>query len=189
MYVSDEEKIIWLCVPGTGTRSFEKAAKKKIEDLIQVKHSKVPETDIPMSLHFPAFVAKNIIPKEKWDTYEKIAFIRDPYTWMNSIYNHHNIANIGFTCDSKKGHTFASFVKMNNKTPYYWYLDRDGTMLIDTLYKTEELKDTIFKRFDLDYLHINTTSFKKPKNEYTPELDQIMKKRFWRELEYYGRIL
>ena len=181
MYVSDKHKIIWICVPGTGTRSFEKAAKEAEFDFVLAGKNKHPGTDIPMPLHFPASIAKEIIPVHKWATYEKIAFIRNPYDWMNSIYNHRSIKNIGFVAEKAP---FADFVRRNNKTPYLWYVDDNNNMLIDTLYKTEELKK-VFLRFGLKYFHINTTSFKKPKQIYTPELEGIMKKRFWREFKHY----
>ena len=182
MYVSDKHKIIWICVPGTGTRSFEKASKEAEMGFVLASKTKHPDTDIPMSLHFPAFVAKQVIGEGKWNKYEKIAFIRNPYTWMNSIYNHRVIKNIGFVEDGKP---FPLFIKNNRKTPYYWYLDKDGSMMIDTIYKTEELENTVFKRFELNYIHINETSKKKPKHEYTPELETIMKERFWREFKHY----
>lgn len=183
MMVSDKHKIIWICVPGTGTRSFEKQANANHMNFLLADRAKYPlETDIPMAIHYPAFLAKKLIPEDKWDSYEKIAFIRNPYTWMTSVYNHTNIKNIGMVAEKRP---FDEFIRKNDKTPYYWYLDTDGTMLIDTLYKTEELDTVVFPRFKMGVLHLNQTSKNKPKLEYTEEMKHLMKKRFWREFKHY----
>jgi len=181
MMVSDKHRVIWICVPGTGTRSFERAAKIAQMDFNLYSKDKHPETDIPMALHAPAFVVREVISKAIWNRYEKIAIIRNPYDWMNSIYHHHALKNIGMTAEDKP---FDQFVKLNTKTPYYWYLDQQNNMLIDTLYKTEEI-NKLFHRFGLEPVHINKTSERKKKEEYTPELKKIMQERFWREFKHY----
>ena len=183
MMVSDKHKIIWICVPGTGTRSFQDTGNILDFHLISNKISK--STDVEMPLHYPAYMAKQYIEPEKWNTYEKIAFIRNPYTWMNSLFNHKDLKNIGMIKEKLDDPTFENFVMHNTKTPYYWYLDTDETMLIDTLYKTEELNTTIFPRFGVTPIHKNQTSKDKQPNEYSSELKEIMKVRFSREFKHY----
>jgi len=184
LLISHKHKIIWVCVPGTGTRSFERIAISH-HHFEHLKVDKSRKTDITMPLHYPARVTKSYIEKNCWDSYEKIAFIRNPYTWMNSMWNHFQLKNVGMIKEELVEVTFNNFVVFNKKTPYYWYLDWNDTMLIDTLYKTEELDTVFFPRFGQPPIHNNQTSHGKEPQVYTPELKKIMQERFWREFEHY----
>jgi len=58
-------------------------------------------------------------------------------------------------------------------------------MLIDKIYKIEEFKE-FCKDWSVGYKHVNTSPRPEhPVDEYTQEIEEILRKKFPREFEYY----
>lgn len=94
MIISDKYKCIFIRVPKTGSTSVEKLWKEFDQDSI------TSNNDLPPYGHFSCSQLKSMVGEEKWNTYFKFAFIREPKDWFKSHYTdnmsfyHHNHATL-----------------------------------------------------------------------------------------------
>lgn len=200
MFLFSELKLLYIIVPGTGSNSFSAGMKKRynynnihgniniLKDLPVVGScwsGKVAEAaqlhpDVILSQHCTAKQAKILVKPEIWDSYEKIAFVREPFAWAKSLYRKTGLKE-GVGIDDTG--TFLEFLEKLEKTPLFWMTDQKGKMLIDTVYRTEDLEQICMK-FGIKYLQLNRTKSAREVKR-TPEVDEILQKKFWREYKYY----
>ena len=82
MIISDKYKCIFIRVPKTGSTSIEELLKTIDPDCIS------SDNDEPPYGHYKCSELKNIVGEEKWNSYYKFAFIREPKSWFKSQYTY-----------------------------------------------------------------------------------------------------
>ena len=191
MFIFHDLKIIYIQVPGTGSNSFQRGMQKYKCEMANIRRNhEVPKwTNIrypSMVSHFIAKQAKALIDPDIWDSYEKIGFVRHPYKWVVTMYRKANTQrNFGISGSLD----LSEFVRDIEKTNFYWFLDDDGNMLIDTVYRTEDLDTTLFDKFGIKHNNIRSQNVHSSKLHTISDLSEadkeIIKKKFYREFEYY----
>ena len=185
-------KVLFIKVPATGGGSFWLAMKSKN------RFHDYPVTDTVLNMQdirnknlLTAAQARATVSEEIWNTYEKIGLVRHPVKWINSLYykplggNHYGIdeSNNGMGRVS-----FYEFVKNRiNKTPYDWFTDDEGNVIIDSIYRTEDLDDIVFPKYGLEQLHFNPRQKSNKFIDVVPndEEMEIIRNKFHRELRHY----
>ncbi len=145
-------------------------------------HSKFPPyTTTPG--HFGAEMARTLIDPDIWESYEKIGFIRNPYGWVASFYNQPNTDGM-FGEDNRTN--LSEFIENLKLTPFSWFTDSNGEILIDNVYRLEDLSEVLDK-YGCETVHIH--KMPKWKDNVTADdvrkYKEIIKKKFRREFEYY----
>jgi len=192
MFIFHELKLIYIMVPKTGTNSFWRSLSKKYTKTrviagVAKDHPVYEMEPITLAAHFTARQVKTLISEEVWNSYEKVGFVRHPYDWVISYFN---VKAKGKILGEDGEASFGKFIRGKLRmTPFYWFLDKDGQMLIDTVYRTEDLKE-ILEGYGCEPLHANKTGIRDQTKDLTVELlhdeyKRVIKKRFWREMAYY----
>lgn len=185
MFIFHKLKMIYILVPKTGTNSFWKSMTKvhKEERLEPKKNHPVFKMEpITHVAHLTARQVRTLVDKEIWESYEKVGFVRHPYDWIISYFNTKGIKSI---LGEDTSAPFSEFIRKIKMTPFYWFTDTNGELLIDTIYRTEDLKE-ILEGYGCKLLHDN----KSAKTDLTVESlsdddKQVINKKFKREMEYY----
>lgn len=160
--ISHKLKLIYIEVPKTGTTSFRQALKTVDPDLEMISHR-----------HSNAIETKKALNDDKiWDKYTKIGFIRHPDDWITSLLNFPMIYT----------------VVVKDRTPYDWFLDENGVIAIDNVYRTEDM-DQIMADMGLPVLRLNVRNFDRSdfiRNMiYIPP--DVTDVKFSRELAHYSK--
>lgn len=194
MFLFHNLKIIYCIVPGTGSNSFWRSIVEKYPNNNYL-HLHVPAghpadtksrklDGINNTSHWRIIRMKELIDDHTWNTYRKIAFVRQPDAWLWSIYNKGGIPNaIG---ENNLG-TYLEFIKTVKKTPYYWFTDDDGRVMVDTIYRTEDLHQ-ICKEFEITYREDNVRNRGRPPPNLTEEYRTIMNEKFYQEYKHYEEL-
>ncbi len=171
--------MIYIRVPKTGSNSF-LTAMKKMYECEQVGEGMGPHWE-----HWTAQQAKELIDPKIWETYEKIGFIRHPHKWVVSIYHLKETFNMWMEDNNKPFPEFLSNLKITIFD--HWFVDDDGELLIDKIYKTEDLREFLLDKgcIGVEDIHINKTHRSKPIIDLTEDDKKIIREKFWREFEYY----
>ena len=176
-------KILYIIVPGTGSSSFHDGIRDRYKkwDYVHIEKDNplFNQTQIKQRVHLPAKIIKQEVSPQIWMTYHKIAFVRNPFDWVNSIYNKGGIEVLGL--NNKV--SFSEFIENINLTPYYWFTDDNGSVMIDEVLRTEDLDTKLFKRWSIPESHKNPS--RKPKNKFTAQDKEIIKEKFYRESKHY----
>ena len=193
MYIVHSLKSIFVEVPGTGSGSLtESMAQKYRGKDCEIFHVNKNESaaafklhpEITMGKHFTIEQIKMCIPEKHWEEYKKIGFVREPYDWAKSIYRKNGTkGSIGID----NSDDFLDFVIKLEKTPYFWLTDRNGKVLVDTIYRTEDIED-IFKKYQLSPVHLNKSPRPNHLAELTSEIEAILKEKFAREYKHYENV-
>lgn len=155
--VCHERKLIFVRVPRTGSTSF----------LTSLKNSGGRYSNIGEG-HGTAHEARSLAP-DLWKTYTTIGFIRDPWNWAASY-------KTLFCADQH----WSEYLEMT-MTPYDWLTDSDGLVIVDHIFRTEDMADVV-KHFGLEPCHVNASK----ENDQVPvEYAEIMNQKFRRELLHY----
>lgn len=187
MLVFPDLKLIYIRVPATGSTSFvqsltETWPESKERDYRGVVQAKLLN-NIRMQDHFTAEQGRLTIPAKIWNSYEKIGFVREPLSWAKSIYRKTAIVN---SIDINNSGTFEDFLRRLDKTPYYWFTDHQKNVIIDTIYRMEDMAN-VCKKYQIGYKHINpAATFREI--TVTPQAETILREKFWREYEHYDPI-
>jgi hypothetical protein len=161
--ISPSKKFILLHVPRTGVSSIIAA----LDDALFVR---APQTRINKSMsrylwfvprplertafrvHENARHVRRLLPAETFASYRKIAFVRNPYSWLVSLYElvlqsprHRHFRVVS----AMRG--FADYVdweiRRNKRLQFPYLADRDGRLLIDDLGRFERLADDAARIF------------------------------------------
>ena len=189
MFLIHELKIIYVVVPATGSTSFWNALQEKYE--LDFLHKRVPD-DHPSvekgeedggidKKHWRITRLRELVNEETWNTYEKIAFVRHPYDWSWSLF-HKRKLELAIGVDNTKD--YSTYLKELDKTPYWWFTDEDGTVLVDTIYRTEDLDAKIFPKFEVEPKRTNIN--KQPKENLSEDDQKLLEEKFHREFQHYG---
>lgn len=189
----NKHKIIYIIVPGTGSNSFHGEYRRVHSNSLEKikKPNPLPSDDIweLSNIHHEAHITarhlKTFIDPEIWKSYRKIGFIRNPFDWVNSIYNKGGIKNaIGID----NAGNLSEMVETLDKTPYDWFVDDNGELLIDTIYRLEDLETEIFKEFGCCVPENRKNVSSKPKQQFSENDKYIIKEKFYREFKHYANI-
>ena len=187
MYLFHDLKLIYIIVPGTGSNSFHGSLKRKFNHWERVRvNGNHPAWDIDTNIrnaaHFTARQAKLMIEPRTWAHYKKISFVRDPYDWVTSIYNKGGLLNSIGEDNTIPFHTFIKNLKI---TPYFWFTDNDGEVIVDKIYRIEGLNTEIFEEFNCAQLYENKSTGKK--YPFSDDDKEIIQRKFKREFIHYDR--
>lgn len=165
-------KVLFIAVPKTGSSSFQKSLRNKNSTYCRRQNH-----------HSTALQTRNG-KHEEWETYETVAFIRNPFKWAPSSYYSDAYKTIErhqkLLCSS-----FEDYLERLNKTPIQWVVDNDGEVIVDKLYRTEDMAD-VCEGYGFPLYHDNQTlKLQEKEIEYTPYQKSLIEKKFARELEYY----
>jgi len=162
MPVSYKHKIIFIHIPKCGGTTID-----NLLDIIDYSNQ-----------HDTLLQLKSKLDPEIFNTFKKIAIVRNPYTQVLSEYvfrSKHNLRTpITFKEYIMKGSEYLTGTQSS-----YLYNERGNLYTIDTIYKSENISACIN---DLNlitgksgYLHLNKSTYdKSPKQYYTPELKEIV---------------
>jgi hypothetical protein len=185
--------MIYIIVPGTGSNTFWESMYRKYNALELFKMVSVgsepasiasKEIDkITEPRHYRAIRARECraVKKDMWDNSEKIGFIRHPYDWSWSIYNKGLIMASMIGVDNFG--TYTHFLETLHITPYDWLTDESGNIIVDKVYRTEDLSEVLFHYGGVSDKPQNVTG--KPRRELTEYEDQILREKFHREFTHY----
>ena len=184
MYLFHDLKMIYIKVPKTGTQSFMKCT-------CHHKHEYLGYNRGRFSEHWTAKQTKNLTVNKQsnekaidpaiWDSYEKIGFIRHPYTWIRSFY-YERLPN--HMLHQKRELPYKEYIRAFNIDIFRWFVDDDGKMLIDTVYRLEDFDEIMRNKFNAEPCHIHKTATNDP-NTLNEEDKEIIRAKFPREMEYY----
>ncbi len=201
MYIFHGIKVIYIRVPKTGSNSFlhalyhvdigefDYAWKGAIREAALKTKGKLRKPGAGNHLnefgyHWTARQAKKLIDPKIWESYDKIAAIRHPYSWCKSFYRQPGLCQYGFEEDNSL--PFTEFLRNLKLTPFNWYTDDDGDFIIDRVFKMEEMDEEL-KKYKAKIVHHNVSKvpLHKPDFKLTDEHKSIMDEKFKREMTYY----
>ena len=133
--------------------------------------------------HWSAQSAREVIDPKIWNSYKKIGFIRNPYPWVVSFYNQSNTIGM-FREDNEK--PFPEFLENLKLTPFSWFVDDKGEMLIDTVYRLEDIS-SVLESYGCETVHIHKARKKaiRVTIDDANEHKDIIRQKFKKEFEYY----
>lgn len=193
MFLIHPLKLIYIVVPGTGSNSFRIGMRDKYgpKEFEQVNHKDKKIQDInpkmQMVLHWPAQLVRLTLDKYHpgiWEEYKKIGFIREPLDWAASIYrkDHPGVKRY-FNLDNDC--TPNEWVERLDVTPFWWFTDEHGEMVVDKIWRLEDYKDLVCPHYGINYMHKG----KSPRPTRPFDLDEehmeLLRQKFHREYEYY----
>jgi hypothetical protein len=185
MIIYPDLKIIYIRVPATGSTTFHDQMSRKHEHYGVPVPANSPVrrmNNIHMIDHYTIEQAKLCIEPKIWNSYEKIAFVRHPFWWARSIYRKLDTFNmIGIDTEG----TFERYLRKLDKTPYFWFTDASGCVMIDTIYRTEDLRK-IYEKYGASPRHGNPSPTKR-EYEVSKEVPRLLQEKFAREYEHYDK--
>lgn len=156
--ICDELRLIFVRVPKTGSTSFLTSLKNAHHTYRQVGAG-----------HGTALEARSLIGPGIWNTYTRIGFIRHPRFWIASYKK--------FLANTEPWREFIA----NMPTPYDWLADHKGDLLVNSVYRTEDMAK-VTKAYGLQECHVNAS------NDLVtppPDCDDLIAVKFARELSHY----
>ena len=186
MIIYHDLKLISIRVPGTGSTPFHEQMNKvysRHESIRAAKdHSARKLNNIYMPEHFTAAQAKLLIDPQIWKTYEKISFVRHPFWWARSIYRKLDCLNmIGIDVEG----SFEQYLRRLDKTPYFWFTDASDCVMLDTIYRTEDLSK-IYGKYGLAFKHSNRAPTRR-EYDITSDVASLLHEKFAREYVHYDK--
>ena len=175
---------IFIAVPKTGSTSMSEALKPF-----------VTEEDIARHSHVKAWKLKQRLGSAKWSNSWKFGFIRNPWKWYVSYYNHglYSRGHVDLLGKPINPGKFEEWVRSVDQTPMSWLCERNTTdIIVNDIFKMEDLDFWNGTWFALDYKFpgIKFPHLEKGKevdyhDYYTPELALLVAERCEKEI-YYG---
>jgi hypothetical protein len=162
--VSHKLKTIFIAVPKTGSTSVMRS---------------VQDTDAEAELgdrHEKAPLARYRLGEEMWRAYRKVGFVRHPMKWVASYYR--------FLSGNMPISDLDKFV-LWTPTPYDWFTDATGNLLVDKIYRTEDM-DAVVAELGLETVHhVNQGMNKQITVDLNEAHDGIIRQKFVREYAHY----
>lgn len=165
MRISCSKEFILLHLPRTGVSSviaalddhlFVRAAPTAINKLAS-KYLFIfrrPIAKTCFRAHEKAAHVRRLLPAATFNTYRKIAFVRNPYSWLVSLYelvlqspNHRHYAKVSAMGDF--GNYVDWEIRRRKRALHPYVLDRKGSLLVDLIGRFERLTDDANRIFDL----------------------------------------
>jgi Sulfotransferase family len=167
--ISPTKRFILLHIPRTGVSSiiaalddslFVRAAPTRFNKLMSKCFWFVPRrvADTSFRAHETASHVRRLLPPETFTAYRKLAFVRNPYSWLVSLYElvlqspthrHHRIVS------AMNG--FPAYIDWeiarNKRHQHVYLLDKQGNLLVDEIGRFERLEQDasrIFAALDVD---------------------------------------
>lgn len=139
--------------------------------------------------HYPLHKVKEVISKEKYNTYFKFAFVRNPYERCVSAWKYE--IKMGYTPSEKN---LLEFVRGLNPTDFNSkYLNQyDFVNGCDFIGKYENLQEDFYTICDKIGIprqqlpHVNKTKHKHYTEYYDEETCQIVAEKYKKDIEYFG---
>lgn len=153
--ISHKLKLIFIEVPKTGSTSFRESLKE-----VDTKYEELPR-------HIKARDLKPLIDANVWDKYNKIGFVRFPEDWITSV----------------KGMGNHFMRRLGENTPYDWFTDEKGNLIIDSIYRTEDLNE-IFTANNMPIKELNIAVRRTDDYRVGPTFD-VSKLDYTRENKHY----
>ena len=169
MRISCSKQFILLHLPRTGVSSiiralddelFVRAPPTAINKLLSkyLYFVERPVEKTYLRVHETATRVRRLLPAAMFDNYCKIAFVRNPYSWLVSLYelvlqspNHRHFRKL--TAMRGFGEYVDWEIKRNKRMQDRYVLDRQGNTLVDRIGRFENLADdaaNIFRSIDVE---------------------------------------
>ena len=187
MIINHDKKYLFIHVPRTGGTSLKDA-------LILQDNGK--EFVKP---HGQAQEAKAML-KDKWDSYFKFAFVRNPHDWILSLYHHIINTPLHVHYETVRGMTFNDYIEWRwkfDRRGQWWHLSDDygGKLIIDRVYKYENYDDNIRElnailKTNLKPGRKNSSSHKPWEKVYNMNMIKRIENTFGKDFEWfkYGKV-
>jgi hypothetical protein len=159
--VSHSKRLIFIAVPKTGSTSVMNALNDGSMEC-RHRHERAREARVRWA--------------KVWDAYEKIGFVREPKAWADSYFR--------FVSDHNRPIAAPDRFLKWTPTPYDWLIDDDGQVIVDNIYRTEDL-GAVLTRYGLSPRHDNS----RMNGGITLDLGGLEDRfnaKFHRELAHYG---
>lgn len=197
MIISEKHKIIFIHIHKTAGQSITDYMEKNL-----------PDSKPFLNKHDFAINGKIALGEEKWDEYFKFAFVRNPWDRLVSWYHMFKLKPPvtllqKYVLDNSKN--FEEFIKKCtdiivdndgikscafNQLDYI--SDEKGKIIIDFIGKLENLEEDFKKIIEMKKLpkinlpHLNSYPHKDYKKYYSEETKEIIKKRFNKDIKFFG---
>jgi hypothetical protein len=197
VFVSDSHKLVFVHIQKTGGITVDRLLNERIPDLrsIAARHG---------------FASQGMDELDNWDEYFKFAFVRNPWdrlvSWYSMVTTMPKEGNELWQYVHDNSSTFEEFiynctdeVEIKEGVHYSfaynqldYVTDEQGNLLVDFIGRLENLdKDVqeVFRRigYELETVpHKNRSGHRHYSTFYTPETELIVRKRFERDIEYFG---
>lgn len=186
MEVDDQNQIIFIRAPKTGSTSVAELMREQNPMLVTGKER-----------HITAVAARNLLAEPR-NKYFRFGFVRNPFDWALSNFNHANGGagspwqrNTGIWFE--KGCTFTEFVSKLWTDPLDWFIDQNGKVIVDRVFRLEDI-DTEFGPWirsiyghDLSIPHTNKAGERPGKSaQHTDRTHRIIRQRSARLIGEFG---
>ena len=185
---------------------FELQSWQRTPEIVQMLRRTIPNDalgNLPLK-HIPADALRAMLPAEVWNGYFKFSFSRNPWDRLVSIY--HWIRRNSEHSDFFKAH-FPDLVTMIQKVDSFaafvheyvmimpgiaaHIMDSAGTILVDYVGRFEDLEQSVQTIAEktglrLELPHTNRMDRRQYRDYYTSETEEIVAKRFARDIELFG---
>jgi hypothetical protein len=170
-------KLLFIDVPKTGSTSVRKSL------------SVYPTHEASPTPHANATDVREAVGEEVWSTYFKFGFVRNPVDWVRSYlywtkdYDDHKAAFDPTKIPGAEAEipVLTGHFRNWEQTPLDWLTDKEGKLIVDKVYRTEDM-DAAMKELGLIAYHEHDTP-----DDFSPEMPsmEFITNRFKREYEYY----
>lgn len=174
--VCPSRKLLFIDVPKTGSTS--------------VRHSlSAYPTHEVTTAHTNATDVREAVGEEVWGSYFKFGFVRHPIEWVRSYlywtkdYDDHKAAFDSTKIPGPETEipVLTGHFRNWEQTPLDWLTDKQGNLIVDKVYRTEDM-DEAMKELGLVAYHEH-----KCPSDFEADMPSLefIKNRFKREYEYY----
>jgi len=204
MIISDKHQFIFVHIPKSGGTSCRTAlsqilAQKEKTHWAASKTTK-HETLKQVKDRFEQTKKGWWLFRQKFDNYFKFGFVRNPWCRMVSFY--HYLKKTEIKPEIKQINSFEHFItemgqqkewiiKLYSMQPQYHFLiDHDGKMIADFVGRYERLEEDFNQvcvrlKLKLNLPHLNTSSHRPYQAYYNEKSKELVRQRFFKDIEYF----
>lgn len=194
MYLDDERELIFIHIPRTGGNATKMAL---------TGGSKPPGrlNGYEFYCHCDIEKVRGYCSPEKFQAYDKVGVIRNPYDYCVSWYEYlcylkptykqlsfkQFLTEVGYRWNTA-GEEFQEFQNMNIKPQTSWLESEGGDLIADQIWQYEKLAETLDIVYELKLpdVNINPSRPKKPyRSYYCPDTIKWVNKHFEKDLEIF----
>ena len=183
--ICDHRNFIFVRVAKTGSSSIIKVLFPK---KTWRRRTKVNDWEKFDPNHYPLFKIKEVISKEKYESYFKFAFVRNPYDRCLSAWKYS--LKKGFTNPDNNFPNYVKHLNQNNTDAKYFsqYEFVEGCDFVGKLENLQEDFNIICDKIGIPQKqlpHINKSKHKHYTEYYDEETKQIVAERYAKDIEYF----